>query len=208
MPETIELRDGGSLYYDPSFLSPEAADALFATLRHGVPWKQERGRFGPQPRLTAFYADDGVTYRYSGVTHTGFPWTPELLEVKRRIEAVSQSAFNSLLLNFYRDGQDSMGFHADDERELGEDPVVGSVSLGGVRKFVIKHRTSKESLSYQLAHGSLLVMGGSCQRFWVHAVPKTETPVAERINLTFRLILALAAADAGRRLPPSARQAT
>jgi alkylated DNA repair dioxygenase AlkB len=189
MIDHITLRDGGSLFYDPTFFAPQAADALFATLRRDVPWGREVGRGRPFPRLTAFYGDDGLLYRYSGVTHRGTGWTPELVEIKMQVEEAAGADFNSLLLNLYRDGRDSIGFHADAEPELGVNPIVASISLGEVRTFVLKHKAAKEKRSFRLAHGSLLVMGGTCQHFWLHGVPKTEEEVGERINLTFRKIL-------------------
>lgn len=188
MLERMPLSDGAFLDYDSAFFDAIEADELFASLTDTVPWVQERGGFRPFPRLTAFVADAGVDYRYSGVTHHGEGWPAELAAIKARIEAASAATFNSLLLNRYRDGQDSIGFHADDEPELGPDPIVASISLGAVREFVLKHRTTKETRKLQLAPGSLLVMGGTCQRFWLHGVPKTTQPVGERINLTFRYI--------------------
>ena len=127
-----------------------------------------------------------MEYRYSGVTHRGDGWPDELLAVRQKVEHAAGAEFNSLLLNFYRDGRDSIGFHADDEKELGKNPVVASISLGAVRKFVLKHVRSKETLTFHLAHGSLLVMAGTCQHHWHHGVPKTTQEVGERINLTFR----------------------
>jgi alkylated DNA repair dioxygenase AlkB len=192
MSETIVLRDGGTLLYDEHFFGGPEADALFDVLRHQTAWKQEVGRGRPFPRLTAWYAEAGTAYRYSGVTHIGAGWTPTLLEIKRRVEAAAGAAFNSVLLNFYRSGRDSIGLHADDEPELGANPVVASVSLGGVRTFVLKHKASREKRSLRLGHGSLLVMGGTCQHHWLHGLPKTEEEVGGRINLTFRLIRPLA----------------
>ena len=122
------------------------------------------------------------------MTHVGPGWTPTLLDAKRHVEAAAGAAFNSVLLNRYRGGRDSIGMHADDEPELGVNPVVASVSLGAVRTFVLRHRKSREKIALPLAHGSLLVMGGTCQRHWLHGVPKTEQPVGERINLTWRRI--------------------
>src|SRR5262249_50206572 len=125
----------------------------------------------------------------SGVTHHAVEWTPTLSAIRRRVEEASGAAFNSLLLNLYRDGRDSIGFHTDAEPELGPNPVVASVSFGAVRHFILRHKTSREKLTFPLAHGSLLVMGGTCQHFWLHGVPKTEQEVGERINLTFRQII-------------------
>ena len=189
MLERSEIRDGGILLYDEAFFIREEADALFAWLRGTVAWGQEISRGRPFPRLTAFVADAGLEYRYSGVTHRGSGWPTELLDVKKRVEALADAEFNSLLLNLYRDGRDSIGFHADDEPELGRNPVVASVSLGAVRKFILKHPGSNERLTFDLAHGSLLVMAGTCQHHWRHAVPKTAAAVGERINLTFRNLL-------------------
>jgi alkylated DNA repair dioxygenase AlkB len=187
--ERIELRDGGLLLYDETFFSKEEADHFFASLRTRVSWRQEISRGRPFPRLTAWYADAGLSYTYSGVTHQAEPWLPELLDIKRRVETASGAEFNSLLLNLYRGGQDSMGFHADDEPELGENPVIASVSFGAVRDFILKHRKSKEKMTFALAHGSLLVMAGSCQHFWIHSIPKRAGEIGERINLTFRKII-------------------
>ncbi|MBO0700779.1 MAG: alpha-ketoglutarate-dependent dioxygenase AlkB, partial [Zavarzinella sp.] len=191
----IDLRDGGLLLYDESFLPPAEADSLFAHLRDTVPWKQE-GRPGRMfPRLTAWYADPGHSYSYSGVTHHAVPWTPELRALKERVEAVAGTTWNSLLLNFYRDGRDSIGFHADDEPELGVNPIIGSLSLGAARRFVLKHPASGDKLEFELPHGSLLVMGGTSQQHWRHGVPKTRKPVGPRINLTFRRIMRPADSD-------------
>lgn len=198
MLEAIPIRDGGVLWYAPAFLPPAEADALFARLRDSVPWEQS-GRPGrPFPRLTAWYADPGLSYSYSGVTHHAVPWTPELLAVKARAEAVAGTTWNSLLLNLYRDGRDSIGFHADDEPELGINPVIGSISLGAERRFVLKHPASGEKREFALPHGSLLVMSGASQHHWRHGVPKTRKPVGPRINLTFRLVRV----DSKEGLPP------
>jgi alkylated DNA repair dioxygenase AlkB len=188
-PQTRDLRDGGTLYYDAAFWSKADADALLAALRRDVPWKQEAGRGRPFPRLTAWFADPGLTYTYSGVTHQATPWTPLLQEIRRRVEEASGASFNSLLANLYRDGRDSIGFHTDAEPELGLNPVVASVSLGAEREFVLKHKATRDAVKLRLAHGSLLVMGGTCQHHWLHGMPKTDETVGERINLTFRKIL-------------------
>ena len=189
MPQPIDILNGGTIFYDESFYRKVEADALFEELRTETPWKQEHSRFGPFPRLTAWYADAGMSYSYSGVTHEAIPWTPTLQRIRRQVEDAAATAFNSLLLNFYRDGQDSIGYHADAEKELGTNPVIASISLGSVRQFVMKHLKTGEKLKYDLAHGSLLVMGGTSQHHWVHAVPKTKAAVGPRINLTFRKII-------------------
>jgi alkylated DNA repair dioxygenase AlkB len=190
MPQQRSLADGGTLTYDPDFLPPREADPLLQALLTRAPWRQEKSGFGHAfPRLTAYYADPGVAYRYSGVTHESAPWPEYLLPLRRRVEEVAGLPFNSLLLNCYRDGNDSIGFHADDEPELGDDPVVPSVSLGATRTFILRHNRTRERVRYGLTHGSLLLMGGTTQRHWQHAVPKAKGPVGLRINLTFRNIL-------------------
>lgn len=180
-----DLRDG-LLFYDAAFLSLTDARSLFEHLAAEVPWRHESGRLGPMPRLTAWYADDGRTYSYSGVTHEALEWTPPLARLRTILEEVCETPFNSALLNRYRDGQDSMGWHADDEKELGTNPVIASVSLGAVRRFRLKHLATRETLHFDLADGSLLVMAGATQHHWHHAIAKTKQPVGERINLTFR----------------------
>lgn len=185
--ETIQLADGGILLFDDAFLPPDLADQYFAELRDLCAWEQKPGIFGHmQPRLTASYGDDGVTYRYSGTENVALPWTPTLLEIKRKIEAV-QGEYNYCLLNRYRTGQDSMGMHADNEPEMGN--VIGSLSLGATRTFRIKHNKSKEARSFQVGNGTLIIMAGTMQQFWKHEIPKTKELVGERINLTFREIV-------------------
>jgi hypothetical protein len=187
---TQEIDDGGTLTYVEGFFSREGADALFIALRQNIAWKHESGRFNrPFPRLTAQYGDAGVSYKYSGVVFPCLPWTEDLARIRKLVETAADAPFNSVLLNFYRGGSDSMGFHSDDEPELGLNPIVPSISLGAVRRFVLRHKKSRKKIEYQLAHGSLLIMGGTIQHFWAHMIPKTKQPVGERINLTFRNIL-------------------
>lgn len=184
--KTIELADGGLLYYVESFLPAELADAYFVDLRDNCAWEQKPGIFGHlQPRLTASYGEPGVTYRYSRTVNVAIPWTKTLLEIKSRIEAI-EGSYNYCLLNRYRNGQDSMGIHADNEPEMGN--IIGSVSLGATRTFRIKHNTTRETMSFSLEHGSLIIMAGTMQDYWKHEVPKTKQPVGERINLTYREI--------------------
>jgi alkylated DNA repair dioxygenase AlkB len=183
----LNLADGGILVYDEHFLSVELADCYFAELRAQCAWEQKPGVFGHmQPRLISSYGDDGIVYRYSGRDNVALPWTPTLWEIKTKIEAV-QGEFNYCLLNLYRNGQDSMGMHADDEPEMGN--VIGSLSLGATRTFRIKHNTSREVLSFPVANGTLIIMAGTMQQFWKHEVPKTKEVVGERINLTYRKII-------------------
>lgn len=185
--QTIDLTDGGILFYQDAFLSADIADRYFVDLRDQCAWEQKPGVFGHmQPRLTASYGDSGVTYRYSGTVNVALPWTPTLLEIKHRIEAV-EGQYNYCLLNRYRSGQDSMGMHADDEPEMGS--VIGSLSLGATRTFRIKHNKTKETKSFSVGHGTLIIMAGTMQQYWKHEIPKTKVPVGERINLTYRQIL-------------------
>jgi alkylated DNA repair dioxygenase AlkB len=184
--ETIELADGGLLLYEAGFLPADLADRYFAELRATAPWEQKPAAFGrQQPRLTAAYGDDGVTYFYSGTVNRAAPWPPTLLEIKQRIEAV-RGRYNYCLLNRYRSGQDSVGMHADAEPGMGE--VIGSLSLGATRTCRIRHNKTKETRTVPLGHGTLVIMAGTMQQFWKHAVPKTTENVGERINLTFRHI--------------------
>jgi len=183
----IDLADGGILLYDQRFLPSELSDRYFAELRGQCAWEQKPGVFGHmQPRLISSYGDEGIIYRYSGRDNIALPWTPTLLEIKTKIEAV-QGEFNYCLLNLYRNGQDSMGMHADDEPEMGN--VIGSLSLGATRTFRIKHNKIKEVLSFQVTNGTLIIMAGTMQQFWKHEVPKTKEAVGERINLTYRKII-------------------
>jgi alkylated DNA repair dioxygenase AlkB len=188
--ERREVEDGGILIYFPHFFPPDEADALFAALQKDIAWKQEQGRFGHSfPRLTALYADEGVVYTYSGVTYPSLVWTTELDAVRRRVEQAAGAPFNSVLLNRYRGGSDSIGWHADDEPELGVNPVVPSISLGAERRFLLRHKKSGRKIEHALKHGSLLVMAGTLQHHWMHSIPKSTAPVGERINLTFRNII-------------------
>ena len=184
--DSIELADGGIVLYDEAFLPADLADRYFVELRDTAPWEQKKAAFGRmQPRLTASYGDDGVTYSYSGTLNTALPWTPTLLAIKRQIEAV-RGRYNYCLLNRYRTGRDSVGMHADDEPGIGD--VIGSLSLGATRTLRIKHNKTKETRSFPVGNGTLVVMAGTMQQFWKHEVPKTTENVGERINLTFRWV--------------------
>lgn len=184
-PDTPNVR------YLPRFLVE--ADAAFAELLRATPWRQDSirimGREIAQPRLTAWYGDPGATYRYSGLTLSPQPFTPLLARIKAMIEAVSGERFNSALLNYYRDGADSVSWHRDAEPELGPDPVIASLSLGATRRFDMRRSDDRaRRISLELEHGSLLLMGRGCQIHWQHQVAKTKAPVGARINLTFRRI--------------------
>ncbi len=178
--------------YWPGFLTPEEADALLARLLIDIPWQQDRIRlFGREhliPRLQAFLSDPGIHYTYSGLKLAGDLWLPALLPLKQRLETLSGQPFNALLLNLYRDGQDCMGWHADNEPELGPNPTIASISLGAPRRFRLRHNASRDTESLTLAHGSLLLMAGPTQHHWQHSLPRTQRCQDPRINLTFRLI--------------------
>ncbi len=176
------------MLYDENFSPTDVADRYFVDLRDSLAWEQKPGIFGHmQPRLTASYGDEGVTYRYSGTVNHALPWTATLLEIKQRIEDV-RGDYNFCLLNRYRSGADSMGWHSDDEPEMGN--TIGSLSLGATRTFRIRHNVTRETKSFAAGNGTLIIMAGTMQQFWKHEIPKTKEPVGERINLTFREILA------------------
>ena len=181
--------------YTPNFLPAAEAAALLAHLTAAVAWEQHSirlfGQWHPQPRLTAWYGEPEARYAYSGLTWEPQPWLPALAALRQRLEAATGHAFNSALLNRYRDGRDSMGWHADDEPELGPAPAIASLSLGAARRFRLRPRpgTPGTALGLDLAPGSLLLMLPGAQARWQHALPKTARPVGERLNLTFRWVM-------------------
>ena len=183
----------GEVYYLPAFVPPGECDEFMATLLRELDWQEEEiviaGRTVKVPRLTCWYGDAGAFYRYSGVSHRPKPWTKSLRILKARIEQACERPFNSVLGNLSQDGQDSMGWHADQERELGPNPFIASFSLGEQRLFKLQHKKSRASLDLNLESGSLLLMGGSLQHHWRHCLPKTRAPKTQRINLTFRTVL-------------------
>lgn len=187
--------EGADLEYLPGFLSPGDADDLLAALLARVPWQQPVvqlfGRTFRSPRLAAWYGDPGAVYQYSGLVNEPSPWLLSLVVLRRRIEQQFREPFNSVLLNCYRNGADSMGWHRDREPELGENPTIASISLGGSRRFVLQHSRQVDMTRLELCpeHGSLFLMRGSTQHLWRHCVPKTRKVVAPRVNLTFRRIV-------------------
>ncbi|MBI1893755.1 MAG: alpha-ketoglutarate-dependent dioxygenase AlkB [Candidatus Rokubacteria bacterium] len=189
----IPLVFGAWLDHEPGWLPPEEADSLLAALRDELGWEQrEIVLFGQrilQPRLIAWAGDVG--YRYSGQTLEPRPFTPAAQRLLARVRERANVPFNHVLANRYRSGDDSMGLHADDEPELGEDPVVAIVSLGTSRRLVIRPRRkgAPQRHDLDLSHGSLLVMGGTCQRHYMHGVPRQPGLQSERISLTFRRLL-------------------
>jgi alkylated DNA repair dioxygenase AlkB len=188
------LSQHGELYLLPNFLNTKDADNAYEWLLQNIKWKQYHikmfGKLLAQPRLTAWYGSAGSNYSYSGLNLQPEPFSKELLTLKAKIEQVGLTQFNSVLLNLYRNEKDSMGWHADDEKELGINPIIASLSLGQTRKFQVKHKFTKNlNLNLQLTHGSLLLMKGEMQHYWQHAIPKSKNSCNQRINLTFRNIL-------------------
>ena len=189
-PLRLDLPDADVRLWRAAF-RPAEADALLVALRSQIDWQQEDilifGERKRVPRLVAWHGEPGTAYTYSGTAHEPLPWTPELQRVRQRAEELTGYLYNSVLLNLYRDGRDGMGWHADDEPELGREPAIASVSFGASRRFKLRHRRSRSAAStVDLAHGDLLLMAGATQHHYVHAVPKTARPVGERVNLTFR----------------------
>ena len=189
--EALPLPDA-DLWLFPDFAG-EDRETLPSLLQQ-TPWRSDTislfGKRYLQPRLTAWYGDPGCSYRYSGLDLEPLPWTPLLQSLRERVEQVSGARFNSVLLNHYRDQRDSMGMHADDEPELGPEPVIASLSFGDRRTLVLRHRYRKslETVKLPLEHGSLLLMRGSTQQFWKHGINKERRPCGARVNLTFRRI--------------------
>lgn len=184
----------GEAFFYSRFFSQEESDHYLSRLPDEINWKQEPikifGKEVMQPRLTAWYGDANKKYSYSGITMEPQQWTPALLKIKNKIEMVSGIHFNSALLNFYRDGQDSMGWHRDNEKALGVNPVIASVSFGASRTFQFRNFKEKRiTKSIKLTHGSLLLMKGETQHLWQHQLPKTNTKIGQRINITFRMII-------------------
>jgi alkylated DNA repair dioxygenase AlkB len=183
----------GEFIYLPNFFTKTESDFLFKSLSEKVFWKQESmnmyGKKVDFPRLTAWYGDNDKPYSFSGITLSPTPWNEEILFIKNKIEPESKVVFNSVLLNRYRSGSDSISWHTDAEKELGKNPIIASANFGETRKFQLRHIGTKEKLEIELKHGSLLIMQGELQHFWQHQVPKSSKPLKERINLTFRVIL-------------------
>lgn len=193
-PEQIEIADGDLFFY-PNFFTVEESESFFFELDETIKWRQDLinlyGKTFPIPRLNAWYGDSDKPYTYSGIDMEPEPWTPALLEIKTAVEEVAEVEFNSVLVNKYRNGKDSVAWHSDDEPELGKNPIIASVSFGETRRFVLRHKYREDvgKISLDLTDGSLLIMKGETQHFWQHQIPKTSRKVAPRINLTFRVIV-------------------
>ena len=173
---------------------PLTYDLMLEKLIDQTIWRQESvriyGKVHAQPRLVALYADAGKRYDYSGIAMHPLPWTDLLREIKRRIEDCTEAAFNAVFLNLYRDHNDSMGFHSDDERELGKNPVIASLTFGATRTFILKHKLRKDlpNMKVPLEAGTVLLMKGATQHNWKHGINKQTTPCGPRVNLTFRTL--------------------
>lgn len=184
----------GEAFFYTGFFDKEESDQYLSYLSSNVTWKQEPikifGKTILQPRFTAFYGDEGISYSYSGITMNAMPWTTVLQRIKEHIETKFEVKFNSCLLNHYRNGEDSMGWHRDNEKNLGRYPFIASVSFGAHRIFQFRHYINKiPIISVDLTHGSLLVMKAETQHLWEHRLPKTILATTPRINLTFRLAI-------------------
>ncbi|MGC1471861.1 MAG: alpha-ketoglutarate-dependent dioxygenase AlkB [Psychroserpens sp.] len=191
--KTLLKLPNAEILYIENFYDSSTADHYFKILKETITWQQDDitifGKTYKQPRLTALYANNEKPYSYSNITMTPHRFTTELLEITSNIEAEINNQFTTVLLNLYRDGNDSNGWHADNEKELGENPIIASMSFGQTRPFHFKHRTLKDQRhKIDLNHGSLLVMRGEMQHHWLHQIAKTKKTIGERINLTFRTI--------------------
>lgn len=191
-PIVFNVPDAEVIYY-PHVFSFDKSNELLPLLQKGILWQQDDitlfGKTQAQPRLTALYGNEGKPYSYSGIVMTPYPWNALLTYIREEVEEICGTHFTTVLLNQYRDGKDSNGWHADDEKELGRNPIIASVSFGAERFFHLRHNTDPDQkLKILLEHGSLLLMKGTTQHFWKHQIPKTAKPVGTRINLTFRSI--------------------
>ena len=192
-PIYFNVPDAEIIYY-PHFFDTKESELLFQKLLLTIPWQQDDikvfGKVHAQPRLTALFGNEGKSYSYSNIKMQPHSWNPILGDLKQKADAVSETEFTTVLLNLYRDGKDSNGWHADNEKELGTNPVIASMSFGAERYFHLQHNNDKNlKLKILLEHGSLLIMKGTTQHFWKHQIPKTAKPIGSRINLTFRSIV-------------------
>ena len=195
-PLLLPIKDAELIYMECIDLPSEPA-TLMSALIGETPWRAEDvvvwGKRFPQPRLIAWYGDEGSSYAYSGIGLTPLPWTTVLLNIKQRVELLADYQFNSVLLNYYRDNRDSMGMHSDDEPELGSKPTIASLSLGETRTLVFAHKFDKAASNFKLLlkSGSLLIMKGPTQQNWKHGINKESRRCGPRVNLTFRRINAV-----------------
>jgi alkylated DNA repair dioxygenase AlkB len=189
--ENLLPKDGIAIYHGVVFNEKEAKQ-IFKELCDSIPWKQDEvvmfGKKIMTKRKVAWYADAGITYTYAGVKKSGLQWTESLLRIKQKVEVINGARYNACLLNLYHEGEEGMGWHRDNEKEIVAESSIASVSLGAARKFAFKHATTNERLEIILANGSLLDMKGAIQQYWYHSLPKTKKEKQMRINLTFRLM--------------------
>ncbi|MCZ8197255.1 MAG: alpha-ketoglutarate-dependent dioxygenase AlkB [Flavobacterium sp.] len=178
--------------YHPSLFNSEKSKELFELLKNEIPWQHDEitvyGKKHLQPRLTSLFGNDGKPYGYSNIIMQPNRWNPLLMFIKNEVESICNENFTTVLLNYYRDGKDSNGWHADNEKELGRNPIIASVSFGTERVFQLKHNTTNQRQNINLENGSLLIMKGTTQHFWKHQIPKSSKEIGARINLTFRII--------------------
>ena len=190
-PENLLPKDGIAIYHGVVFNEKEAT-RICKDLLDTIPWKQDEvvmfGKKIMTKRKVAWFADAGITYTYAGVKKSGLQWTESLLEIKQKVEAITGATYNACLLNLYHEGEEGMGWHRDNEKEIVTESSIASLSFGAARKFAFKHATTNERLDIELAHGSLLDMKGEIQAHWYHSLPKTTRIKQMRINLTFRLM--------------------
>ena len=186
----LAIQDG-TLYYIPGWLPQARAAHLYACLKHELEWQQGNvkvfGRWHPIPRLQAWYGDPSAIYGYSGKPLTPTPWHPELSQLRDELARYGIRS-NAVLANLYRDGNDKVGWHSDNEKELGRHPVIASISLGSTRTFQLKHKRTNERIDLELESGSLLLMAGTLQANWLHALPPRKRITESRINLTYRMV--------------------
>lgn len=187
------LTEGGEAYYFGRILPAKKADHYYSRFLETIDWQQDEviifGKRIVTKRMTGWYGEKEFEYTYSKITRKARLWTPELIQLKELVEKKTGLEFNSCLLNLYHSGEEGMSWHADAEAELGKDPAIASLSLGAERKFVLKNKASKDKVSVELEHGSLLLMSGQTQKHWLHSLPKTKKVTEPRINLTFRKIV-------------------
>lgn len=181
-----------TIEYFPAFFQLDKANDFFEKLKFEIPWQQDTitvyGKNHLQPRLTALFGNEGRPYGYSNIIMQPHQWNPLLTYIKEEVEKECEVSFTTVLLNYYRNGQDSMGWHADNEQELGRNPIIASVTFGAERVFQLKHNSLDSKQNITLEHGSLLLMRGTTQHFWKHQIAKTQKEIGGRINLTFRII--------------------
>ena len=187
--------NNAEIYYYSNFFDKVQSNRFLDEFINEIEWRQNSillfGKKHSLPRLEAWYGDRGVNYSYSGIKHSSTMWSKSLMFIRNRVEKKLNFKFNSVLMNYYRTGLDSNGWHSDDEKELGRNPVIASISFGSLRKFKLRHKTiigGKTKLDLELEHGSLLIMSGETQHFWKHCIPKTKAMIKPRVNLTFRLV--------------------